>query len=124
MSSGLQFIEENFGADARPTIAWQIDPFGHSSVQAALFAQMGFDALFFGRQDYDDHKLRKNRTTLELVWQSSASLGGAADLFTGIMFNGYGQPNGFCFDAVCQNDFIQVGGRGREGVDVVLPKEQ
>lgn len=43
-------------------IGWHIDPFGHSSVQASLFAQMGFDAFFFGRADYDDKNNRlKNR---------------------------------------------------------------
>ena len=106
--TGLRFIEDNFGADARPRIAWQIDPFGHSSTQAALFAAMGFDALFFGRHDYDDHAIRMNQSTLEMVWQPSKSLGAGGDLFTGVMFNGYGQPDGFCFDTVCQNDFIQV----------------
>lgn len=108
ITPGLQFIEENFGADARPRIAWQIDPFGHSSTQAALFAAMGFDGLFFGRQDYDDHKLRMNHSNLEMVWQPSKSLGASGDLFTGVMFNGYGQPSPFCFDTRCQNDFVQV----------------
>ena len=28
MTYGLKFIEDNFGADARPRIAWHIDPFG------------------------------------------------------------------------------------------------
>ena len=39
-------------------VAWQIDPFGHAREQASLFAQMGFDGLFFGRLDYDDKKTR------------------------------------------------------------------
>ncbi len=106
--TGFQFIDENFGPDARPTVAWQVDPFGHSSTQAALFAQMGFDALFFGRHDYDDHTIRKNHSTLELLWQPSKNLGSDGDLFTGILYNGYGPPAGFCFDTVCSNDFIQV----------------
>ena len=33
-------MEENFGADARPRVAWHIDPFGHSSEQAAIFAMV------------------------------------------------------------------------------------
>ena len=37
---GLQFIEETFGADARPRVAWHIDPFGHSSTMASLLAQV------------------------------------------------------------------------------------
>jgi len=29
MQKGLQFIQETFGRDARPRVAWSIDPFGH-----------------------------------------------------------------------------------------------
>ena len=36
-----------------PTIGWQLDPFGHSSTNAALMTgALGFDATFFGRADY------------------------------------------------------------------------
>ena len=37
-----------------PKIGWQIDPFGHSREMASIFAQFGFDGLFFGRLDYQD----------------------------------------------------------------------
>ena len=49
---GHQFLLNEFGADHIPTIGWQVDPFGHSATQAALLsAEVGFDALFFGRID-------------------------------------------------------------------------
>ena len=54
----IQFLNETFGECGRPVVAWQIDPFGHAREQASLFAQMGFDGLFFGRLDYDDKKTR------------------------------------------------------------------
>lgn len=110
VSPGLQFIENTFGAEAKPRIAWQIDPFGHSNTQAALFAAMGFDGLFFGRHDYADHILRMNESRLQMVWQPSESLGASADLFTGIFVNHYTQPHGFCYDTRCKcvDDFIQV----------------
>lgn len=39
-----------------PTVGWQIDPFGHSSTHASLMCGiLGFDALFFGRADYQVH---------------------------------------------------------------------
>ena len=40
MSLGLRFIEQTFGPQARPRAAWHIDPFGHSSTQATLFAKV------------------------------------------------------------------------------------
>ena len=42
MTVGLTFIENTFGKEARPTIGWHIDPFGHSAVQASLFSQVRY----------------------------------------------------------------------------------
>ena len=59
MSAGLVWLTETFGGIAEPTIAWQIDPFGHSSAQAALSAQMGLKGMFFARTHYQDYDKRK-----------------------------------------------------------------
>lgn len=40
MTLGLKFIENNFAPDARPTIGWQIDPFGHSKEQASIMSRV------------------------------------------------------------------------------------
>lgn len=46
-----RFLNRTFGVT--PKVAWQIDPFGHSATQASLLsAAAGFEALFFGRADY------------------------------------------------------------------------
>jgi hypothetical protein len=46
-----RFLNSTFGFV--PKVAWQIDPFGHSATQAALLsAAAGYEALFFGRADY------------------------------------------------------------------------
>lgn len=48
---GHAFLAKEF--DIAPTVGWQVDPFGHSSTQASLLSwAAGFDALFFGRIDY------------------------------------------------------------------------
>nr|POE85660.1 putative alpha-mannosidase [Quercus suber] len=74
---GHRFIKEEFGIV--PRIGWQIDPFGHSAVQAYLLgAELGFDSLFFGRIDYQDRAKRINEKSLEFVWQGSKSLGSSA----------------------------------------------
>ncbi|PIA30379.1 hypothetical protein AQUCO_05600071v1 [Aquilegia coerulea] len=74
---GHRFIKQEF--NQTPRIGWQIDPFGHSAVQAYLLgAEVGFDSLFFGRIDYQDRAKRKDEKTLEFVWQGSKTFGSSA----------------------------------------------
>ena len=107
MTYGLNLVEETFGSDARPRIAWHIDPFGHSSEQASIFAQMSFDGLFFGRIDYADKNLRLKQQTMEMVWRGSRNLGQDSDIFTGVLYNGYNPPKGFCYDQFCDDSPIR-----------------
>ena len=107
MTLGLSLIAAEFGAQARPRVAWQIDPFGHSSTQASLFADMGYDGLYFARADYEDKALRINESRAELVWRGSPRNRGAeSDLFTGMFYLGYGSPQQFCFDQRCGNPVV------------------
>ncbi|XP_016017648.2 lysosomal alpha-mannosidase isoform X4 [Rousettus aegyptiacus] len=102
MTLGLRFLEDTFGNNGRPRVAWHIDPFGHSREQASLFAQMGFDGFFFGRLDYQDKWVRKKQLRMEQVWRASASLKPpAADLFTSVLPNMYNPPMNLCWDVMC-----------------------
>ncbi|XP_055975225.1 lysosomal alpha-mannosidase [Sorex fumeus] len=104
MTLGLNFLEDTFGVDGRPLVAWHIDPFGHSREQASLFAQMGFDGFFLGRIDYQDKVARKATREMEQVWRGSDSLQPpTADLFTGVLPNMYNPPDGMCWDTVCSD---------------------
>ncbi|XP_049732984.1 lysosomal alpha-mannosidase isoform X1 [Elephas maximus indicus] len=104
MTLGLRFLEDTFGIDGRPHVAWHIDPFGHSREQASLFAQMGFDGFFFGRLDYQDKAIREEMLEMEQVWRASASLKPpAADLFTGVLPNMYNPPKDLCWDMLCDD---------------------
>ena len=107
MTYGLNFVEETFGPDARPRIAWHIDPFGHSNEQASIFSQMSFDAFFLGRIDYADKKLRLEQQRMELVWRGSSNLGQDSDIFAGVLYNKYFPPRGFCYDQSCTDPPIQ-----------------
>jgi alpha-mannosidase len=49
MQKGHQFLKREF--DVTPRIGWNIDAFGHSSANAALYHDFGFEALFFTRVD-------------------------------------------------------------------------
>ena len=50
MYIGHGFLKREFGIT--PKIAFQLDPFGHTQANAALFSDMGFEAMFIGRVDY------------------------------------------------------------------------
>ncbi|KAL5505251.1 hypothetical protein EMCRGX_G006653 [Ephydatia muelleri] len=104
MSLGLRFVNDTFGPQARPRVAWHIDPFGHSAEQAAIFAKMGYDAFFITRIDRSDMAARMNARTLEMVWRGSPSLGAGSEIFTGVLYtNHYGTPEGFCYDLSCKD---------------------
>mmetsp|Transcript_29052 Transcript_29052/g.54827 ORF Transcript_29052/g.54827 Transcript_29052/m.54827 type:complete len:1069 (-) Transcript_29052:93-3299(-) len=98
---GHTFLQETF--DYQPTVGWQIDPFGHSATQASLLsADAGFDALYFGRIDYQDLNLRREERRVEGLWRASANQQEQSQVFwglTGSYGGNYGPPEGFCFDA-------------------------
>ena len=60
MTDGNQFILSNLGMKGRPTVAWHVDPFGHSWVTGGMWAQSGFDAFGVHRINYLDLEKRKN----------------------------------------------------------------
>ncbi|AWP05172.1 putative lysosomal alpha-mannosidase [Scophthalmus maximus] len=108
MTMGLRFLNETFGPCGRPRVAWHIDPFGHAREHASMFAQMGYDGFFFGRLDYQDRTRRMLAQEQELLWRASDSLAPPmADLFTGILPNGYNPPEGFCWDQSCDDPPIR-----------------
>ena len=89
---GHLFLKEQLGVV--PRTGWQLDPFGHSYTQAKLTHEMGMDALYFGRIDYQDRMLRKNESECEGLWEN---------VFwglTGSYGGNYGPPEGFMFDAI------------------------
>ncbi|KAL0351207.1 UNVERIFIED_CONTAM: Alpha-mannosidase [Sesamum radiatum] len=103
---GHRFIKEEFGVT--PRVGWQIDPFGHSAVQAYLLgAELGFDSLFFGRIDYQDRTKRKTEKSLEVIWQGSKSLGSSAQIFAGAFPENYEPPSGFYFEVNDASPIVQ-----------------
>jgi hypothetical protein len=101
---GHSFLKKELGVV--PTVGWQLDPFGHSATQASLMtSKAGFDALYFGRIDYQDLELRQLTKECEGLWNSSRS-GNYSTVFwglTGSYGGNYGAPPGSCFDILCQD---------------------
>ena len=95
---GHRFLLQELGV--RPTTGWQIDPFGHSSTNAALLSvQAGFDSLYFGRADFRNYAYREQTMSREFNWHASWSHPQTNRLFTGILLtNHYGTPEGFGWD--------------------------
>ncbi|XP_046579029.1 lysosomal alpha-mannosidase-like [Haliotis rubra] len=88
---GFQWIQKEFGECAMSNIGWHIDQFGHSREHSSLFAQMGFDAIFLGRIDFQDHTRRIKSRDMETVWMTSPrNLGNS--LFTSVLYDGYFSP--------------------------------
>jgi lysosomal alpha-mannosidase len=106
MGRGLRWIEREIGDCARPRIGWQIDPFGHSREQAAIFAQLGFDGLFIGRDDIVDEIIRARERSREMVWKANPSLGASANIFNSLLPVGYATYPFLCFDQNCHDDSI------------------
>ena len=112
-SLGHAFLRQELGVV--PTVGWQLDPFGHSAAQASLLTHaVGFDALYFGRIDYQDLKLRQLTRQCEGLWDSTASpptlrsnTTSSSAIFwglTGSYRGNYGAPDGFCFDVLCDDE--------------------
>lgn len=91
MSLGMRFLQQEFGR--APTVAWQLDGFGHSCTEALLKSMGGFQGLFIGRSDMADMQQRKSNRSLEFVWRGSESYGAESDIFVSQYPTGnYGPP--------------------------------
>ncbi len=114
---GHNFLKKTF--DYVPTVGWQLDPFGHSSTQSSLMTyKMGFDALYFGRIDYQDLEVRHATKECEGLWDAFGEEsrvddeGDERSIFwglTGSYGGNYGSPGGYCLDVNCgegQKSFI------------------
>ena len=63
---GLSFLYDEFGY--RPSIGWQIDPFGQSKVHAAILAKLGYDGLITNRVSNSVKEQMKNRYGYTFEW--------------------------------------------------------
>ena len=50
-------MREEFG-DIQVKIAWQLDPFGHSNTAAKLYSDLGYEAIFMARIEYEEKQER------------------------------------------------------------------
>ena len=99
MMYGQRWVLEEFGQ--QPRIGWQIDPFGHSNTNARLFYEMGFEAMFFGRQDGVEDGIRLDQQKDEWIhYPMLESFGSDYKILFHKLKNNYCSPNGFDFDVL------------------------
>ena len=67
MYLGHKFLKKEF--NVTPKIGWMIDSFGHSAANAALFADFGFEAMFFTRMDDRGRDERMEDHELTFLWR-------------------------------------------------------
>lgn len=97
MLKGHQFLLKEFGY--KPRVGWHIDPFGHSNANPRLFADMGLEAWIFARIDHADHEQREKDKAMNYLWRPFAKhFGNQKQIFTGVMRDHYGWPQGFGMD--------------------------
>jgi hypothetical protein len=67
MYIGHNWLQNEFGVT--PRIGWMVDSFGHSTTNAALFADFGFDAIFLSREPSDSKNKRADDGEFAFVWK-------------------------------------------------------
>jgi len=100
---------EEFGVT--PRVGWNIDPFGHTEANAALFHDFGFDALFFSRLGSEDNQERLSSTDrgTHFLWRPLATnFGKQKEILSGLIADGnYGFAEGFKYDDENEEQFGQ-----------------
>ena len=84
MTIGHLWLQAQFGrTTVQPRVGWHIDPFGHTSATAFLFAKMGFNMFQFGRAP-PQINLPAAQDGSQFVWRPMQSIAdhSVQDLFT------------------------------------------
>lgn len=97
---GHRFIKSTFNRIVSE--AWHIDPFGHSAAQARLFSEMGFNAWFFERIDFQDFDHRLRNRNLETIWRPQTYDTNINFIFAHVNYMSYYlAPFNWCIDMLC-----------------------
>ena len=64
---GHDFLERELNIKP-PKIAWQVDAFGHSASSNRLFAEMGYEAIFFSRMNETLKGELRKKKQMQFIW--------------------------------------------------------
>jgi len=102
---GHRFLHEEFGI--KPKIGWMVDAFGHSQANAELFAEFGFEAMFFSRMSSDERiKLQETKRSI-FLWEPMSNLfGNSKQILTQVFFWDYSPPPTFANEHNAEDGII------------------
>jgi len=87
---GFNYIKKELGIN-EVKVGWQLDPFGHSSLTAALFERMGIESTFFARVDYRIKSYLEFSGNSEFIWKGEG-FGSDKGIFTHVLNDHYTYP--------------------------------
>lgn len=94
MMLGHEFLAKEFGVT--PKIGWNVDTFGHSATNTRIFAELGFDAMFFSRLDHLEKDNRTVSQAMNFLWRPDSKHFGSQDqILTSVFKDDYCFPAGF-----------------------------
>jgi hypothetical protein len=96
MAEGHAWLEETFSV--RPTVGWQLDPFGHSAASAALLGRMGLHSLVVNRINYNLKTRWRSARTMEFGWAGVTPVLPWSAVLTHVLHTHYSSPKGFDFE--------------------------
>lgn len=110
--SGHRFLIEEVGIDEKdlPSVSWQLDSFGTSNGFGRLATDLGFDAMFFSREDIQQKKQTFDKKEKLQVWRADeANFGDSKDVLQSLITSEKGNycfPSGFAVDLNYHEDIV------------------
>ena len=105
MHMGHRFLDKEFGI--KPKVGWMLDSFGHSQANSALFADFGFEAMFFSRMSSDEReKLQETKRSIFLWEPLSNVYGSSKQILSQVFFHDYSPPPTFSNEHNNEDDVI------------------
>ena len=105
MMIGHQFLYNEFGVT--PRIGWNLEAAGHSAANARLFAQLGYEALFFSLVDWDlkDKMGNQEEQGYNFIWRPfSKHFGDQYQILSSVLKDNSCYPGGTYSDANPKGD--------------------
>ncbi|EGC33541.1 hypothetical protein DICPUDRAFT_48877 [Dictyostelium purpureum] len=91
MTIGHQWLKNNLNYTVE--YAWQIDPFGYSSITPTLFSKMGIKGLVINRVSNDIKNYMKDNKEMEFLWKGSKTLNYESEMLVSVLDTHYSYPD-------------------------------